>query len=309
MVTAPVSTSTCVKAYEKLLTRAWDATSSEDDGETLTDLEASDSSDEDRDNENGIRPSAYYVQVDDRVSDNPNCCFHHNHRPGEKVMVEDSSIMQTCYCGRIDFFRFHSRWKPPKGKTFNHCVCELRHVDRYDDLVALSQVSWQVTRELGGCLWENATVECEEGPATLLRFLTERPAASSCTSTAAPTFATPSLPSWPPCSDSSRRLLGWSCGLSIHSTLLTAQHVLENHPKARTRLARVNDQIAEWAPLFRSLRTDEFQVRLVGVAGIAECVEKRSSDEEVEKIRVDILAQWMPDCIRQMEEEQPELAP
>jgi hypothetical protein len=57
-----------------------------------------------------------------------------------------------------------------------HYHCHHNPPADFADIIRLSQVSGQVTRKLGECLWENAAVEFDDA-GTLIMFARERPAA------------------------------------------------------------------------------------------------------------------------------------
>ncbi len=66
---------------------------------------------------------------------------------------------------------FHSTSRPGVG-----CTCQRRPLSRYDDLHRLSQISHGFTRELGSCLWLNASLVVEDLEA-FVAFAADRPAA------------------------------------------------------------------------------------------------------------------------------------
>ncbi|KAH9205652.1 hypothetical protein DL95DRAFT_451121 [Leptodontidium sp. 2 PMI_412] len=181
------------------------------------------------------------------------------------------------------------------------CNCYYRTPADYDFVRDLSQVSPHFTRELGACLWENATLDFLD-PAAFFLFFKTRPAIVPYIGGVVLNIQchgdlydilTPVLAGI--CDFASKYLKLRSFTVRL-STILT---VLEGS-RSSYAYQFADSRINEWKEIFRNLKIErQFDVRLdrhypwVDILG----------ESEIERLEQKIRDLWLPDSVRQQEAE------
>jgi hypothetical protein len=179
------------------------------------------------------------------------------------------------------------------------CTCTYRRRGDYDAIRHLSQVSRQVTRELGECVWENATVDFED-PEVFFLFVRERAAAVRYirglvlnVQCHADPFDTLTCNLVEICDFASQALDLRFCTVRLFTSLTMELGLQPGKPHL---LAHA--KVEEWKAAFRRLRVRErFDVR-VEPQWVSDTYGEMGS-REVGRVRQMLLGLWLPDCLRQ----------
>jgi hypothetical protein len=267
-----------------------DRMSTSDEASETTSVLSSDDSDVDMDDLPPPMPQVHIVVNRDFTNEHRGYCYHN-------TCIDPSKICRP---------------HPPF-----YCPCLFKPPAAFLDIINLSQVSPQITRELGECLWENATVRFDD-PGTFLMFARERPATLpfirgivlglDC-SAQSPDLNTDT--------DELAAMLGFVSeqldlrffDVELRTSFRLALHV---HPQsmaipdaAPPPQDPIGPAAIAWAPLFRALRTDAFDVEVLDFGPeTATLLRKRPAplaQQRIESARAAVLELWKPDCVRERE--------
>jgi hypothetical protein len=199
-----------------------------------------------------------------------------------------------------------------------YCPCIHAPPAPFLDIISLSQVSRQITRELGECLWESATVKFED-PGTFLTFARERPAAL-------PFIRGIVLEL--DCSPESRNLNTDTTELEAMLSFVSENMDLRFFDvELRVLLFRdgsigpesplpnlMGSTAVAWTPLFRALRrADAFDVRVLELGELSSTMPPHKNPnpwingrqallpQPLADLARTVLGLWMPDCLGEKE--------
>ncbi|KAK1760237.1 hypothetical protein QBC47DRAFT_2561 [Echria macrotheca] len=199
------------------------------------------------------------------------------------------------------------------GKRASKCLCEPIDTSIYDDIFNLGQTSRQVARELGQTLWTNATVEFD-GSQEFFSFLTDRPNALAhvggiilvveCNSAVADTEKKDLEAIFKVISE---QLDLKYMGVELYTTVgRRLDRAAGNSYNAYDESSKTGKKLRDLAPLFRSLKTDAFTVKLNNV--LSKTLSKRPQPAELDWLREvermegvveqRVQSMWKPDCMR-----------
>jgi hypothetical protein len=239
------------------------------------------------------------------VAPDPRCCAHNFHPPGKKDAPAD------CVCSKL-IPRYDGESELP-------CRDEDACSRTWEDMLAacknlrfLSQVSPQITHELGQVLWDSSSVEFK-GPQFFLDFAAERPAAVPLIQGIVLNVDLDGFPALDTQTHELKSMLSFvseHCNLRSFAVKLWTNYAAMLSPEdGGNPDTRVMDKVAEWAPLFRTLRTSTFDVQHFAqryylrdnhsmhardMSEMTEVVQGKYS-KVIRRSRWE----WMPDCMRE----------
>ncbi|KAK5662410.1 hypothetical protein OQA88_8321 [Cercophora sp. LCS_1] len=182
-----------------------------------------------------------------------------------------------------------------RRNLWTQCPCMKRSLSAYRDVVSLSQVSPQITQELGDLMWGSATL-LVPSPELFFPFALERPAALACLKSMIVTMectgyvldtATSALEAMLEFVSENMEL-GF---LGIRLFLWDGEDKVSVDYETEDSLTAA--KLREWAPLFKATKVGKFMVKLetfFQASGMVGDAEKQDAEGQIERM-------WMPECL------------